>query len=43
MVLSLELGEGKHLGVPHGAIAVRVGGGSQVPVLLDGGELGEVC
>lgn len=43
MVLGLQLGERKHPGIPHGAVAVRVGDGSQVPVLLDGGELGEVC
>lgn len=43
VVLDLQLGEGQHPGVPHGAIAVGVGDGSQVPVLLEGGKHGEVC
>ena len=42
-MLDLQLGETQHPGVPHGAITVGVGDGSQVPVLLEGGEHGEVC
>lgn len=41
-VSASQAGEGKHPAVPLRAIAIGVGDVGQVPVLLDGGHLGEV-
>lgn len=41
--LGAQLGERNHPAVPLGAVTVRVVNGGQVPVLLHGGNLGEVC